>query len=138
MNRKDVSHKPVPLFLQNGIYECAIACVKMVLHYHDIHAEAVDIVNMINRKNGPYTILDIISIFNKFGINACGYYVGEAEIKMVKTPCIVHLSSGHFVVLAVTDNIVYTIHDPIFGIINITQREFNKVFSGFIVETDII
>ncbi|HIC1790777.1 TPA: cysteine peptidase family C39 domain-containing protein [Escherichia coli] len=137
MNKRKIYHKPVPLFIQNGMYECAIACVKMILHYHNIHAETVDIINVIDRKNGPYSILDIIYMFNKFGINACGYCVDTIEIEMVKAPCIVHLSSGHFVVLAVTNNIVYTIHDPIFGIINLSQKEFNKEFSGFIIEIDI-
>ncbi|ENE7486968.1 hypothetical protein ABNX24_004386 [Escherichia albertii] len=127
------SQNSVPVFFQEEKLNCAITCIKMIAHYYKLFVNTIDIMKFAPRKTGPYSFLDIITIFDKMGFYSCAFQLEHNEINKLRLPCIVYLTYGHFVVLVEIIEDKYIIHDPDIGAIEKSLEHFLDIFSGFAI-----
>ncbi len=97
--------------------------------------------------------IDLIYLRRKFnlsargatlaGINGIAEQLGMAtralsleldELRVLKTPCILHWDFSHFVVLVSVKRNRYVLHDPARGIRYISQEEMSRYFTGVALE----
>ena len=124
----------LPVVLQTEVAECGIACLAMILSFHG-HRIGLD---TIRRR---YTVSlkgvrlsDLKDIAGSLGLATRALRTELTELSKLRTPCILHWSLNHFVVLARVRGKSITIHDPARGKRRITLEEASREFTGVALE----
>jgi len=124
----------VPVVLQTEVAECGIACLAMILsfHGHRIDLDTVRRRYTVSLKGSRLS--DLTDIAGSLGLATRALRLELTELSKLRTPCILHWSLNHFVVLARVRGKSITIHDPARGKRRISLEEASREFTGVALE----
>jgi ATP-binding cassette, subfamily B, bacterial CvaB/MchF/RaxB len=124
----------LPVILQSEVAECGMACLAMILNFHG-HRIDLDTLRRryaISLKGS--TLHDLTEIAGSVGFATRALRLELTDLAKLRTPCILHWSFNHFVVLARVHGKSITIHDPARGHRRISLEETSREFTGVALE----
>jgi ATP-binding cassette, subfamily B, bacterial CvaB/MchF/RaxB len=124
----------LPVVLQTEVAECGVACLAMILSFHG-HRIGLDTLRRryaVSLKGA--TLNDLTGIAGAVGLATRALRLELTELAKLRTPCILHWSLNHFVVLSRVHGKSITIHDPARGKRRISLEEASREFTGVALE----
>ncbi len=125
----------VPVIMQLEALECGAASLAMIMAYYGkwVPLEQVRLDCGVSRDGSKAK--NIYLAAENYGFEVKAYRAGPESVKENgKFPCIIHWNMNHFVVLnGFRGNHVY-INDPARGTVKISWDEFDKAFTGIVLE----
>ena len=125
----------VPVVMQLETLECGAACLDMVMAYYDkwIPLEKVRVDCGVSRDGS--NARNILRAARMYGFVTRGVTANIKALKeKIKLPCIIHWDMSHFVVLCGFIGKKAVINDPARGKLFISLEEFDKSFTGIVLE----
>lgn len=135
MNLLDFSwRRRLPVILQTEVAECGMACLAMILsfHGHRIDLDTLRRRYAVSLKGS--TLKDLTGIAGSLGLATRALRLELSDLPKLRTPCILHWSFNHFVVLARVHGKSITIHDPARGKRRVSLEETSREFTGVALE----
>jgi ATP-binding cassette, subfamily B, bacterial CvaB/MchF/RaxB len=124
----------LPMVLQIEAAECGLACVAMIAGYHGHHSDLAELRRRFTVSLKGANLKDIMRIADQIGFAARPVRLELDELKLLKTPCILHWDLNHFVVLKSVRGDAVVIHDPSVGIRRLSLARAFKHFTGVALE----
>ena len=124
----------LPLVLQTEAAECGLACLAMVAGYHGQGANLAELRRRFGLSLKGATLQDLVRIADRLGLASRPVRLELDELRLLKTPCILHWDLNHFVVLRGVGRHGIVIHDPGVGVRRLRLSEVSKHFSGVALE----
>ena len=127
--------KRVPLIMQQQNRECGAACLSMICGYYGkwVSLEQTRVDCGVSR-NGV-SAGHIVDAARSYGFLAKGYALEPEKLKKdITMPCIIHWGMKHFVVLCGFNGKNAIINDPTAGRLIVSPEEFDKKFTGIVIE----
>ena len=124
----------VPVIMQMEALECGAACLAMVMAYYQkwIPLEQVRVDCGVSRDGS--NALNVAKAARSYGMEAKGRRCEPADLKdHGQFPCIIHWNFNHFVVLCGFSGDKACINDPARGDVKIPMEEFDKSFTGIVI-----
>jgi ATP-binding cassette, subfamily B, bacterial CvaB/MchF/RaxB len=124
----------LPLIYQSTNAECALACIAMVCGYH---GRAIDLDSLRRLSDAALrgtTLAELMRVARTQGLTSRVLRVEPAQLRALKTPCILHWNLSHFVVLRRVGRNAIWIHDPNHGSEKIPLVDVGRHLSGIAVE----
>lgn len=132
------SGKPtVQTVLQNESQECGLACMAMIANAygHNVNMPYMRSVHQVT--GGGMTLAELYNLAGVFGFDARGLAVQNTdEMDALKLPAILHWEGQHYVVLERISGGRFHIHDPSIGPRAFDRADFEKYFSGVVLELE--
>ncbi|WP_208592027.1 peptidase domain-containing ABC transporter [Gracilibacillus suaedae] len=126
--------KRVPYIQQMQESECGLACITMILHYHQHHISLSDMRNHFKVSRDGLSFKDLVNIASYYDLNTKSYQCPTVQLHKMKLPCLIHFDNNHYVVLnKVTKRKAYIV-DPNNGKAKIPLEEFQNRYSGYLIE----
>lgn len=125
----------VPVIMQMEALECGAACLAMIMAYYDkwIPLEQVRLDCGVSRDGS--NAKNVLLAARHYGFNAQGYRAEPESISgSIRLPAIIHWNFNHFVVLNGFAGRHAYINDPARGEVKVSMEEFDKAFTGIILE----
>src|SRR5882762_2220615 len=124
----------LPVYLQSEAAECGLACLAMIAGYYGFPSEFTELRRRLAVSLKGVNLKDLISMADRLGFAARPVRLDLDEIRLLKTPCILHWDLNHFVVLkrAVRDGVI--IHDPAVGVRRLPIAQVSRHFTGVALE----
>lgn len=124
----------LPVTLQSEAAECGLACLSMIASFHGHNADA----SALRRRYGfslkGATLKDVIAVGDRMGLASRPVRLELDELRLLRTPCILHWDLNHFVVLKAVGRRTATIHDPAEGMRRLPLAEVSRHFTGVALE----
>lgn len=124
----------VPVVMQLEALECGAACLAMVMAYYNkwVPLEKVRLSCGVSRDGT--NAKNIYLAAKHYGFDVKAYRMSPKALKKEGTyPCIIHWNMNHFVVLNGFRGRHAYINDPARGIVKVTMDEFDKSFTGIVI-----
>jgi ATP-binding cassette subfamily B protein RaxB len=124
----------LPLYLQTEAAECSLACLAMIAGYYGYQSDITDLRRCLAVSARGANLKDLVGMADRLGLASRPVRLELDELRMLKTPCVLHWDLNHFVVLksATGDGIV--IHDPAVGVRRLPLALASKHFTGVALE----
>ncbi len=124
----------LPLYLQTEAAECGLACLAMIAGYYGYQSDLTDLRRCLAVSLRGANLKDLVGMADRLGLASRPVRLELDELRMLKTPCVLHWDLNHFVVLksATRDGIV--IHDPAVGVRRLPLALASKHFTGVALE----
>ena len=126
----------VPVVMQLEALECGAASLTMVLAYYGKWIPLEQVRKDCGVSRDGSNARNVVRAARSYGLKAQGYRFENAEYlkKEASFPCIIHWNFNHFVVLdGFRGNKAY-LNDPARGNIAVTMEEFDKAFTGIVMQ----
>ncbi|XOV84263.1 MAG: peptidase domain-containing ABC transporter [bacterium] len=126
--------KSAPVYLQDTLNECGLACLAMVAH---TYKSEIDLYSLRQRFAGAEQALSLQAISRmagQLGLQARGIRCELDGLKQLRRPAILHWQMDHFVVLVAVRARGCVIHDPNLGRIVCSWQEMSDRFTGVALE----
>lgn len=123
--------------LQNEEQECGLACMAMIANAygHNVNMPYMRSVHQVT--SGGMSLADVYNLAGAFGFDARGLAVQNTdEMDALKLPAILHWEGHHYVVLDKISNGRFHIHDPAIGARSFDKADFERLFSGVVLELE--
>lgn len=123
--------------LQNEAQECGLACMAMVANAygHNVNMPYMRSVHQVT--GGGMSLAELYSLASMFGFDARGLAVQNTdEMDALKLPAILHWEGQHYVVLERISGGRFYIHDPSIGPRTFDKADFERYFSGVVLELE--
>ncbi len=128
-------HVKVPVVMQMEYVECGAASLCMILAYYGKYVPLEKVRKDCNISRDGSKASLIVTAAEQYGLRAEGYrYSVESCMTKVHYPAIIHWNMSHFVVLRGFGKDKAYINDPALGEITVSMDEFNKSFTGIVLE----
>ncbi len=124
----------LPMVLQTEAAECGLACLAMLVGYHGRDSDLTDLRRRFGMSLKGATLRDLVRVADELGLASRPLRLELAELKELKTPCILHWDLNHFVVLSSVGRDRLVIHDPGVGVRRVRFSEASKHFTGVALE----
>ncbi len=124
----------LPMVLQTEAAECALACLAMVAAYHGDRSDLVDLRRRFGMSMRGATLKDTISIADRLGLASRPLRLELDELRMLRTPCVLHWDLNHFVVLKSFGRHIAVLHDPAVGVRRLSIEQVSRHFTGVALE----
>jgi ATP-binding cassette subfamily B protein RaxB len=122
------------MMLQTEAAECGLACLAMVASYHGHDVDLVGLRRRFSVSLKGTTLARVREMAGQLGFTCRPLKLGMAELRQLKTPCLLHWDLNHFVVLKSVGERSIVIHDPARGIRKLGMREVSEHFTGVALE----
>lgn len=123
--------------IQDGLKDCGCACLLSIIKYYGGNIPINTLLEMTHTTNNGTNFYDISKAANEIGLFAKGYKLTSIqELTKVKTPFICQVIINHykhFVVVYKINNNDLTIMDPAKGITKINKKDFNNLWTSYIL-----
>lgn len=126
--------KRVPFVEQIEHSECGISCVAMILGYYGHHISLTSLREEFGVPKGGHTLSNINEIFNNKKCASKGFRASTLDLGQFTLPVILFWENKHFVVLEKIKNNHFYIVDPSHGNRKLGAEEFDKLYSGVLLE----
>ncbi len=122
------------VMLQSEVTECGLACIAMIADYYGYKTDILTLRRQFPVSMKGSTFQDLVNICQRLHLMTRALKLDLEDLKLLRTPAILHWNLDHFVVLKeVTNKYVY-IHDPAVGAVRYTVQETSKHFTGVAME----
>lgn len=131
--------KKYPFTKQEGLKDCAAACMQMIIKYYNGYISINDLNEMLETTKEGVSAFKIIEVSNKIGFKATGIRLNLLElIKSVTLPVIAHVvinNYNHYIVIYKIDSFKKSviIADPQSKIKTISFKEFESIWTNVII-----
>jgi len=126
--------RQLPVIRQAGVTECGLACIAMIASYFGGNADLVE----LRRRHGislkGATLTTIMHICEALRITTRPVSCKAAELRQLRTPCILHWEFNHFVVLCKVRRDCVLLHDPARGRVREPLAVVRRAFTGVALE----
>ena len=121
--------------MQMEYVECGAASLCMILAYYGKYVPLEQVRKDCNISRDGSRASLILTAAENYGLKADGYrYSVESCMTKVRYPAIIHWNMSHFVVLRGFGKDKAYLNDPGLGEITVSMEEFNKSFTGIVLE----
>lgn len=123
--------------LQNESQECGLACMAMIANAygHNVNMPYMRSVHQVT--GGGMSLAELYNLAGVFGFDARGLAVQNTdEMDALKLPAILHWEGQHYVVLERISGGRFYIHDPSIGPRAFDKDDFERYFSGVVLELE--
>ncbi|HHX5176539.1 TPA: colicin V export peptidase/ABC transporter CvaB [Escherichia coli] len=135
MNQLDMRwRRRVPVIHQTETAECGLACLAMICGHFGKNIDLIYLRRKFNLSARGATLAGINGIAEQLGMATRALSLELDELRVLKTPCILHWDFSHFVVLVSVKRNRYVLHDPARGIRYISREEMSRYFTGVALE----
>ncbi len=124
----------VPVIHQTETAECGLACLAMICGHFGKNIDLIYLRRKFNLSARGATLAGINGIAEQLGMATQALSLELDELRVLKTPCILHWDFSHFVVLVSVKRNRYVLHDPARGIRYISREEMSRYFTGVALE----
>ncbi|WP_279984520.1 colicin V export peptidase/ABC transporter CvaB [Escherichia coli] len=124
----------VPVIHQTESAECGLACLAMICGHFGKNIDLIYLRRKFNLSARGATLAGINGIAEQLGMATRALSLELDELRVLKTPCILHWDFSHFVVLVSVKRNRYVLHDPARGIRYISREEMSRYFTGVALE----
>ncbi|EFB6171880.1 TPA: peptidase domain-containing ABC transporter [Escherichia coli] len=124
----------VPVIHQTETAECGLACLAMICGHFGKNIDLIYLRRKFNLSARGATLVGINGIAEQLGMATRALSLELDELRVLKTPCILHWDFSHFVVLVSVKRNRYVLHDPARGIRYISREEMSRYFTGVALE----
>ncbi|HHU8573436.1 TPA: colicin V export peptidase/ABC transporter CvaB [Escherichia coli] len=124
----------VPVIHQTETAECGLACLAMICGHFGKNINLIYLRRKFNLSARGATLAGINGIAEQLGMATRALSLELDELRVLKTPCILHWDFSHFVVLVSVKRNRYVLHDPARGIRYISREEMSRYFTGVALE----
>ena len=124
----------LPVILQTEVAECGVACLAMILGFHGHRVDLGTLRRHYAVSLKGATLDDLTRIAVALGLATRAVRLDLNELAKLRTPCILHWSLNHFVVLSRVHGKSITIHDPARGKRRVSLEEASREFTGVALE----
>ena len=131
--------KKYPFTKQEGLKDCAAACMQMIIKYYNGYISINDLNQMLETTKEGVSAFKIIEVSNKIGFKATGIRLNLLELtKSVTLPVIAHVvinNYNHYIVVYKIDSFKKSviIADPQSKIKTISFKEFESIWTNVII-----
>lgn len=126
--------RKLPLQLQSEAAECGIACLAMITGYYGKPHTLSDLRQQHGVSMKGATLDEITGIADQLGLASRALRLELNELRLLKTPCVLHWNLNHFVVLKRVGKNSIVIHDPGVGVRRVSMEQTSRQFTGIAVE----
>ncbi|ELR0876224.1 TPA: colicin V export peptidase/ABC transporter CvaB, partial [Escherichia coli] len=119
---------------QTETAECGLACLAMICGHFGKNIDLIYLRRKFNLSARGATLAGINGIAEQLGMATRALSLELDELRVLKTPCILHWDFSHFVVLVSVKRNRYVLHDPARGIRYISREEMSRYFTGVALE----
>jgi len=120
--------------LQSEAAECGLACLAMIAGFFGRLSNLGDLRRQFGVSLKGATLQDLVRIADQLSFASRPVRLELDELRLLKTPCILHWDLNHFVVLKSVGRHGIVIHDPGVGVRRLPLSEVSKHFSGVALE----
>ncbi|WP_396015814.1 colicin V export peptidase/ABC transporter CvaB [Escherichia coli] len=124
----------VPVIHQTETAECGLACLAMICGHFGKNIDLIYLRRKFNLSARGATLAGINGIAEQLGMATRALSLELDELRVLKTPYILHWDFSHFVVLVSVKRNRYVLHDPARGIRYISREEMSRYFTGVALE----
>ena len=124
----------VPVIHQTETAECGLACLAMICGHFGKNIDLIYLRRKFNLSARGATLAGLNGIAEQLGMATRALSLELDELRVLKTPCILHWDFSHFVVLVSVKRNRYVLHDPARGIRYISREEMSRYFTGVALE----
>jgi ATP-binding cassette subfamily B protein RaxB len=120
--------------LQTEAAECGLACLAMIAGYYGYPSELTELRRRLVVSLKGVSLKNLVGMADRLGFASRPVRLELDELRMLKTPCVLHWDLNHFVVLkkATRDSVV--IHDPAAGVRGLPLSVVSRHFTGVALE----
>lgn len=123
----------VPVIMQMETVECGAASLCMILAYYGKWLPLEKVREDCDVSRDGTNAKNLIRAAKNYGLKANAYKMDISDLLEEKTPCIIHWNFHHFVVLCGFKRGYAVINDPAKGQIEVSMKEFNRSFTGIVL-----
>jgi subfamily B ATP-binding cassette protein HlyB/CyaB len=133
---KGKQRKKFPALLQHNEMDCGAACLAMILRYYGKNVGINRLRNLVNVTQEGATLQSVADGAEALGFHARGLRTDMAHLSLVPTPAIAHWEGYHYIVLVDVQPNRITVADPAIGIRHFKPAEFEKGWTGYILQLE--
>lgn len=123
----------VPVIMQMETVECGAASLCMILAYYGKWLPLEKVREDCDVSRDGTNAKNLIRAAKNYGLKANAYKMDIPDLLEEKTPCIIHWNFRHFVVFCGFKRGYAVINDPAKGQIEVSMKEFNRSFTGIVL-----
>lgn len=124
----------LPVVLAAEAAECGLACMAMIARFHGHDVDLNGLRQRFPLSLAGASLKSIMGIADQLGFSTRALRVELPAIGKVHLPAILHWDLNHFVVLRSASARGITVHDPAFGLRDLSIAEFSRHFTGVVLE----
>ncbi|MDN0106131.1 peptidase domain-containing ABC transporter [Yersinia rochesterensis] len=124
----------LPVMMQTEATECGLACMAMVAGYYGLNMDLQALRKHYQVSLKGMSLRDLIVLADRLSLGSRPVRADLGSVRQLKTPCILHWSFNHFVVLKKFSRHWATIIDPAKGERKISLTELSQHFTGIALE----
>lgn len=124
----------LPVLLQTEAAECGLACLAMVASHHGLRTDLPALRGRFSMSRQGSNFAQLIDYADRLQLSSRALRLELDELRELKTPCLLHWDSNHFVVLRSASAKGIVIHDPAVGVRHLAYAEVDKHFTGCALE----
>jgi len=128
------SSQQLPMIMQTEVAECGLACLGMIAGYHGFNTDMMALRHKNSISSKGANLKNIMDMAARMHLAPRALRAEPEDLPQVQLPCIIHWGLNHFVVLKAIKRNKYVLNDPAFGERLLNQHEFNKDFTGIVLE----
>jgi len=124
----------VPVVMQMEALECGAASLCMILAYYGKWLPLEQVRSDCGVSRDGSSAKNVLKAAREYGMNAAGYRMELSAIRNIVLPVIIHWNFNHFVVLSGFKKDKVVLNDPARGIVEVSMDEFDKAFTGIVLQ----
>ncbi|MCV2420914.1 peptidase domain-containing ABC transporter [Paucibacter sp. DJ2R-2] len=124
----------LPMVQQTETAECGLACLAMISSYHGQWQELPDLRQRLQASAKGMTLKQLIGFADELGFAARAVQLELEDLGQLQMPCILHWDMNHFVVLRRVGARRLAVHDPAYGVRQLSLAEASRHFTGVALE----
>jgi ATP-binding cassette subfamily B protein RaxB len=129
-----VGPRRLPAIIAAEAAECGLACMAMIARFYGHDVDLNGLRQRFSMSLSGASLRSIMGIADQLGFSTRALRVEMSALGKVNLPAILHWDLSHFVVLKSLGRKSATIHDPAFGVRQISLEELSKHFTGVVLE----
>ena len=126
--------KRVPQILQGEAAECGLACLAMIAAHHGHRVDLGTLRRRFPPSQRGATLTDLLATAASLHLSGRALRLDLAQLRELRTPCLLHWEFNHFVVLVHASRRHVVIHDPAVGRRSYPLSEVSARFTGVALE----
>lgn len=124
----------LPVVLQTENTECGLACLAMIAGYYHFDTDLVSLRHRFSLSSRGTTLQQLMNMAASMNLAPRALRAEPEALDQLQLPCILHWDMSHFVVLKSVSSKKIVIHDPARGLHSLSKTEFEKHFTGVVLE----